>query len=174
MADVPGKIWAHVCQCSNLVTFSLGMLAGFAIKYYVAEVPPANSSEAWNEDGFLAEGGGQFKLVLVVRSDLKMGKGKMAAQCSHATLKAYKQVSMHKKDVLKGWESNGQPKVVVRIENESSLLALASEARKAGLTVSLIQDAGRTQVAPGSRTVLGVGPGPSNTVDQVTGHLKLM
>jgi len=40
--------------------------------------------------------------------------------------------------------------------------------------VSLIQDAGRTQVAPGSRTVLGVGPGPNELIDKVTGHLKLM
>ncbi|KAG0700695.1 Peptidyl-tRNA hydrolase 2, mitochondrial [Chionoecetes opilio] len=48
--------------------------------------------EGWDEDGFLAEGSGEMKLVPVVRSDLKMGKGKAAAQCSHATLKSYKQL----------------------------------------------------------------------------------
>lgn len=53
------------------------------------------------------------------------------------------------------------------------MLDLASLAREVGLTVSLIQDAGRTQIAPGSRTVLGVGPGSVELVDQITGHLKL-
>ncbi|XP_076068001.1 peptidyl-tRNA hydrolase 2, mitochondrial-like isoform X3 [Oratosquilla oratoria] len=125
------------------------------------------------KDGFLSAGSGQHKLVLVVRSDLKMGKGKVAAQCSHATLKAYKQVKQNQPGILRTWEMNGQPKVVVKIDNEEDLIELTATARTVGLTTSLIQDAGRTQIAPGSRTVLGVGPGPSDLVDQVTGHLKL-
>ncbi|KAA0184385.1 hypothetical protein HAZT_HAZT003999 [Hyalella azteca] len=125
-------------------------------------------------DGFLAESGGEQKLVLVVRNDLKMGKGKMAAQCSHATLKAFKQSTLRNPAALRAWEQSGQPKVVVKVDDEAALLEVAANARAAGLTVSLIQDAGRTQVAPGSRTVLGVGPGPSQDLDKVTGHLKLM
>ncbi|XP_042215348.1 peptidyl-tRNA hydrolase 2, mitochondrial-like isoform X3 [Homarus americanus] len=124
-------------------------------------------------DGFLSEGSGELKLVLIVRSDLKMGKGKVAAQCSHATLKAYKQTQKRDSRLLRAWEMNGQPKVVLKIEDEASMLDLASLARDAGLTVSLIQDAGRTQIAPGSRTVLGIGPGTVELVDTVTGHLKL-
>ncbi|KAK3859228.1 hypothetical protein Pcinc_034633 [Petrolisthes cinctipes] len=129
--------------------------------------------EGWDEDGFLAAGSGEYKLVLVVRSDLKMGKGKAAAQCSHATLKAYKQLQQKSKRLLRAWEMNGQPKVVVKIDDEGSLLDLASQGREVGLTVSLIQDAGRTQVTPGSRTVLALGPGPVHLLDQITGHLKL-
>lgn len=64
-----------------------------------------------SQDGFLSDGNGQMKLVLVVRTDLKMGKGKIAAQCSHATLKAYKQSSVYNKPMLKAWEKIGQPKV---------------------------------------------------------------
>ncbi|XP_030648917.1 peptidyl-tRNA hydrolase 2, mitochondrial [Chanos chanos] len=116
---------------------------------------------------------GEFKMVLVVRTDLKMGKGKVAAQCSHAAVSAYKQVQRRNPDVLKQWEYCGQPKVVVKAPDEESLLELLTRAREVGLPVSLIQDAGRTQIAPGSRTVLGVGPGPADLVDQVTGHLKL-
>lgn len=63
--------------------------------------------------------------------------------------------------------------VVVKIDDEASLMDLSALAREAGLTVSVIQDAGHTQVAPGSRTVVGIGPGPVDLIDQVTGHLKL-
>ncbi|KAI0234548.1 Peptidyl-tRNA hydrolase 2, mitochondrial [Lamellibrachia satsuma] len=116
---------------------------------------------------------GEYKLVLVVRTDLKMGKGKVAAQCSHAAVDATKQLRRTNAAILKEWEDNGQPKVVVKTENEDMLLQLAEHARALGLTISVICDAGRTQIAPGSKTVLGVGPGPQNLVDKVTGHLKL-
>lgn len=62
----------------------------------------------------------------------------------------------------------------MKIEDEVALMNVTKEARAANLTVSLIQDAGRTQVAPGSRTVLAIGPGLSTDIDKVTGHLKLM
>ncbi|XP_059400494.1 peptidyl-tRNA hydrolase 2, mitochondrial-like [Carassius carassius] len=116
---------------------------------------------------------GEFKMILVVRTDLKMGKGKVAAQCSHAAVSAYKQVQRRNPELLKQWEYCGQPKVVVKAPDEDCLLELLSHAKEVGLPVSLIQDAGRTQIAPGSRTVLGVGPGPADLVDKVTGHLKL-
>ncbi|TTK47648.1 Peptidyl-tRNA hydrolase 2, mitochondrial [Bagarius yarrelli] len=116
---------------------------------------------------------GELKLILAVRTDLKMGKGKVAAQCSHAAVSAYKQVQRRNPELLKKWEYYGQPKVVVKVPDEESLMELLYHAKKVGLPVSLIQDAGRTQIAPGSRTVLGVGPGPADLVDGVTGHLKL-
>jgi len=116
---------------------------------------------------------GEFKLVLVVRTDLKMGKGKTAAQCCHAAVMAYQQLHDKYPDLLEEWRSQGQAKVVLRTDDEESLLQLASDAKAAGLVVSVVRDAGRTQVAPGSKTVLGVGPGPKELVDKVTGHLKL-
>lgn len=115
----------------------------------------------------------ELKLILVVRKDLSMGKGKVAAQCSHAAVAAYKQLQRRDPDLLKQWEYYGQPKVVVKADDEESLLELWQKAKALGLPVSLIQDAGRTQIAPGSRTVLGVGPGPGDLIDKVTGHLKL-
>lgn len=116
---------------------------------------------------------GELKMILIVRSDLKMGKGKVAAQCSHAAVSAYKQVQCRNPELLKQWEYYGQPKVVVKVPDEGTLLELLYHAKEVGLPVSLIQDAGRTQIAPGSRTVLGVGPGPADLVDRVTGHLRL-
>ncbi|KAL2095252.1 hypothetical protein ACEWY4_009971 [Coilia grayii] len=115
----------------------------------------------------------ELKLILVVRKDLSMGKGKVAAQCSHAAVSAYKQLQRRDPDLLRQWEYYGQPKVVVKADDEESLMELWRKAKELGLPVSLIQDAGRTQIAPGSRTVLGVGPGPGDLIDKVTGHLKL-
>jgi PTH2 family peptidyl-tRNA hydrolase len=63
--------------------------------------------------------------------------------------------------------------VVVKEPDEEALMELLTHAKMLGLTVSLIQDAGRTQIEPGSRTVLGIGPGPADLMDKVTGHLKL-
>jgi len=114
-----------------------------------------------------------MKLVLVVRNDLKMGKGKAAAQCSHATLAAYKQAKRKSPAWLRVWECNGQPKVTLKCESEDSLHTMLAQARSLGLVSAVIADAGRTQIAPGSKTVLAVGPAPGSMIDQVTGHLKL-
>lgn len=130
------------------------------------------ANELGHETSVMGEGG-EFKMVIVVRTDLKMGKGKVAAQCSHAAVSSYKQVQRRNPELLKQWEYCGQPKVVLKAPDEETLVHLLTEAKSLGLTVSLIQDAGRTQIAPGCRTVLGIGPGPAEIVDKVSGHLKL-
>lgn len=117
---------------------------------------------------------GNYKLTLVVRSDLGMTKGKIAAQCGHATLACYKIAKMVNPQLLRVWEQSGQAKVALKCESEDKLLELQAIALSLGLPAQTIQDAGRTQIAAGSRTVLGVGPGPAELIDQVTGHLKLL
>ncbi|KAI1269445.1 PTH2-domain-containing protein [Xylariaceae sp. FL1019] len=124
----------------------------------------------------------ECKLMLVVRTDLGMTKGKIAAQCSHATLACYKTLSRAaarnpsstEASLLKRWENLGQAKVAVQVKSEDELLTLMGTARSLGITAEVIQDAGRTQIDPGSLTVLGVGPAPKSLVDQVTGGLKLL
>jgi PTH2 family peptidyl-tRNA hydrolase len=86
---------------------------------------------------------------------------------------AYQRALRHHPAILEQWEECGQAKVVLKVETENDLLELATKARSQGLITSLVCDAGRTQIAPGSRTVLGIGPGPVNIVDRVSGHLKL-
>ncbi|XP_033130126.1 peptidyl-tRNA hydrolase 2, mitochondrial isoform X2 [Brassica rapa] len=95
----------------------------------------------------------RFKMVLVARNDLKMGKGKIAAQCR--------------------WENCAQPKVVVKIESEEEMLALRERAKSLKLPTHITIDAGKTQIAPDSRTVMAI-LGPVDVVDDVTGGLKLM
>eukprot|EP01134_Creolimax_fragrantissima_P007584 CFRG7584T1 len=118
--------------------------------------------------------GGESKMVLVVRMDLKMGKGKIAAQCAHAAVKGYKSTLKRNPALLRQWLDNGQPKVVVKCDDEEIFYAVAEHARALGLGAHMIADAGRTQIASGSVTVVGVGPGPVELVNKVTGHLKLL
>ncbi|KAI7753011.1 hypothetical protein M8C21_031567 [Ambrosia artemisiifolia] len=114
-----------------------------------------------------------FKMVLVVRNDLKMGKGKIAAQCSHATLGLYKKILHRAPKALSRWEMCGQVKVVVKIESEDDMLELQKRAKSLAIPTHIVIDAGRTQIAPNSRTVMAV-LGPADMVDDVTGGLKLL
>ncbi|CAD8196227.1 unnamed protein product [Paramecium octaurelia] len=116
----------------------------------------------------------RYKMVCVVRMDLKMGIGKIAAQTGHAVLGAYKQVLNSKYELLQKWEGSGQAKVVLKCESQNELLDIEAKARQNGLNTYLVTDAGRTQVQPGSQTVCAIGPADCDLIDQVTGHLKLL
>ncbi|KFR05518.1 peptidyl-tRNA hydrolase 2, mitochondrial [Opisthocomus hoazin] len=157
---------------SVIAGVACGVCLGWGIRGRLLRPPRTPASSAGSEADVMGESG-EFKMVLVVRNDLKMGKGKVAAQCSHAAVSAYRQVQRRNPELLKQWEYCGQPKVVLKAPDEETLIQLLADAKHLGLTVSLIQDAGRTQIAPGSQTVLGIGPGPADVVDKVSGHLKL-
>lgn len=117
---------------------------------------------------------GDYKMVLVVRNDLRMGKGKIGAQCGHAAVGAYQNAMKRCPQYVRQWENNGCAKIAVRVESESELMEILKAARERNLNTCLIRDAGRTQIQPNSKTVLAVGPAPCQLVDQVTGHLKLL
>ncbi|CAN8103487.1 unnamed protein product [Discula destructiva] len=141
------------------------------------------SGEATPTGPTVEDTGEECKLVLIVRTDLGMTKGKIAAQCSHATLACYKTLSRQARKagpaspaarLLSRWERYGQAKVAVQIKSLDDLEELMGKAQSLGITAEVIQDAGRTQIDPGSLTVLGVGPAPKSVVDLVTGGLKLL
>lgn len=113
------------------------------------------------------------KMVLVVRNDLGMGKGKVASQCAHAAVQCYIEGQQNQKDIILQWTMFGQPKVVLKANSEEELNNLYHKAKTLGLICCIIQDAGRTQLASGTSTVLGVGPGHTRDVDKITSHLKL-
>ncbi|KAF8944080.1 hypothetical protein BGZ47_004678 [Haplosporangium gracile] len=115
----------------------------------------------------------EYKMVLIIRTDLNMGKGKAAAQCCHATLANYKELSKKSPKALARWEYFGQAKVTLKVDNEEDMLMLQAQAMSIGLAAHSIRDAGRTQIAAGSRTVLAIGPGPISVVNSITGKLKL-
>lgn len=117
-----------------------------------------------------------YKMVLVVRSDITMGKGKTAAQCAHAAVECCRQISANEKyqQIYESWLFQGQPKVVLKISDKEKLMSLASNAHKAGLIISIIKDAGKTQLEPGTISTLGIGPGPKQLLDDLTSQLKLL
>ncbi|XP_063900150.1 peptidyl-tRNA hydrolase 2, mitochondrial-like isoform X2 [Zophobas morio] len=109
-----------------------------------------------------------MKMALVVRTDLNMKSGKIAAQCCHAAVGVYCKLQKSNPKL------NAQPKIVLKIPDERSLVDIMHKAKSLGLCTVLITDAGRTQVPSGSKTVLAVGPGPSQIINECTGHLKLL
>lgn len=119
-----------------------------------------------------------FKMVILVRQDLNMGVGKVAAQVGHGVLGAYKNILESKNsswtEALNYWEDLGQAKIVLKVKNKEDMLKIYNDAKSAGLNTCIIADAGRTQVEPGSFTVLAIGPGKSGDIDKITGHLKLL
>lgn len=60
------------------------------------------------------------------------------------------------------------------MKSEEELELLQATAVSLGLVAEVIADAGRTQIASGSHTVLGIGPAPKSVIDKVTGSLKLL
>ena len=112
-----------------------------------------------------------LKQVILVRHDLKLPKGKMAAQVSHASLETA--LKSHKDDLQK-WRSQGMKKVILKVADQKELLKFKQMAEDPGLVAALITDAGHTVVEPGTMTCLGIGPDKEDKIDKLTGHLKMM
>jgi PTH2 family peptidyl-tRNA hydrolase len=94
----------------------------------------------------------EYKMVIVVRGDIRLSPGKMAAQVAHAAVNCAFSAKKNYKDWFDGWYDEGQKKVVVKVKNMEELRELQDEARKSKLPHSLITDAGHTQLPPGTVT----------------------
>lgn len=116
----------------------------------------------------------EYKVVVIVRTDLDMGKGKIAAQVGHASVELALRAQKMDKKAFDTWMSGGQKKVVVKVSNKDELIRYMNEARSNGLYTCAITDAGRTQIEPGSMTCVGIGPAPDSEIDKVTGELKML
>lgn len=112
-----------------------------------------------------------MKQVIVIRDDLGLSSGKLAAQVAHASQHALANADADHRRI---WESNGSPKIVLQGEDESHLESLQQTAATRSLPHSLIRDQGRTELEPNTVTALGIGPAPSETIDNVTGDLSLL
>ena len=115
-----------------------------------------------------------FKFVILVRNDVKMTKGKVAAQVAHAAVNCA--FACKKKDPAKfnKWYDSGQAKVVLKVDSLRDLYEFKAVAEAVGITCSLIIDAGRTQIEPGTVTCLGIGPEKVSVLDKITGELKML
>ena len=118
--------------------------------------------------------GEKLKMVFVVNHELKMGKGKIAAQVAHAAVKATLACGEQDPSLLDAWFKTGQKKICVKGDSAHHLDQLSSDAKKNGILVNKIHDAGHTQIPAGSFTVLALGPCRDEDVEIITGDLKLL
>jgi PTH2 family peptidyl-tRNA hydrolase len=122
----------------------------------------------------LTTGDFRYKLVIAVRRDLDMGKGKIAVQVGHATITSAETTRKRHPDWWNNWFNEGQRKVVVKVNSESDLDQLRRKAEEMGIAAEIIHDSGLTQVEPGTSTCVGIGPAPAELVDKITGDLPLL
>jgi PTH2 family peptidyl-tRNA hydrolase len=116
----------------------------------------------------------EYKQVIVFRSDLKLSKGKIAAQAGHAAVSAVEEARKHHRGWWEAWAREGQCKIAVKVKSEKELLELEEQAKELALPNALIVDRGLTEIPEGTVTCLGIGPAPAEKVDRLTGKLKLL
>ena len=112
-----------------------------------------------------------IKFVIVVRKDLNMGCGKIAAQVGHAC----STVVYNHFNYIFNWINYGnQKKAVLKVQSENELINLIKKAKELKILTTIIRDAGKTQIEPNTITCCGFGPDDDNLLDRLTGHLKLL
>lgn len=114
------------------------------------------------------------KMALVVRGDLKMTKGKTGAQCAHAAIICFENAFKQRSDLLNAWMSVGQPKIVLRVDSLQQMEEIVKTANERNVIHGVVRDAGKTQVAAGTVTVLGLGPDTVSNIDSLVKHLRLL
>lgn len=112
-----------------------------------------------------------MKQAILVRKDLNLPKGKLAAQVAHAAVDA---VLKTDKETIAEWRAEGAKKVVLKVKDEKELRDYQKKADRAGLRTVLITDGGLTVVPPGTVTVVGIGPDEDQKIGKVVGNLKLL
>jgi len=116
----------------------------------------------------------EYKQVILIRTDLKMGTGKKCAQSCHASVSASDLVRIKNKVIWKNWKNTGQKKVVLKVMGMDDLNEIVVKLEKKNIPYFLVKDAGLTQLSPGTTTALGIGPVLSRELDEITGNLKLL
>ena len=115
-----------------------------------------------------------FKQSLVVRRDLGMSWGKIVVQAAHASVSALEEARQRKPEWARRWIEEGQKKIALKVSSYDELLELARKCDELEIPYSIIQDAGLTELPPGTVTAIGIGPAPEELIDKVTGNLPLL
>ena len=114
------------------------------------------------------------KQVIIIRKDLGMGVGKTAAQASHASIMSYLEAVKVDGKVVEEWLRQGQKKIVLKVDDDKAMKRLYEALKFKGIPCALVNDAGLTQLPPGTMTALGAGPWRKGELDMLTGGLKLL
>lgn len=100
----------------------------------------------------------EFKMWLVIRTDLPLSQGKMGAQVGHAFGRLYMEAAKLRPGIFEAYLTDNEPKITVKVSDEAKLRRVEMEAKAAGIPCQLIRDAGRSEVAPNTPTVCAFGP----------------
>jgi PTH2 family peptidyl-tRNA hydrolase len=116
----------------------------------------------------------KYKQVIIIRQDIGMGVGKKVAQGCHAAVTAVEEARRQTPEIYRAWMNEGQKKIALKVPDEPELRKLYFDATKMNLPCSIIQDAGLTQLEPGTTTAIAIGPARSDEIDKICSHLKLL
>lgn len=122
------------------------------------------------------------KQALIARSDLKMPKGKLAAQMSHASVAALlsqgerdgNTLTIQLREDQIPWIEGSHTKVSLKVQSEDELVYLYDQAMELGLPAALIRDEGRTVFTEPTLTCCAIGPADGDLINKVTSTLKLL
>ncbi len=117
---------------------------------------------------------GEIKQAIIIRADINMSKGKSVAQGAHASLMSFFEAEREDRSITKKWLEQGEKKIVLKTENEESLIKLYNAFKYKKVPCALVTDAGLTELPPGTKTALGVGPWMSEEFSDITDRLKLL
>ena len=129
-----------------------------------------------------------IKQFIIIRKDLNMRKGKIAAQAAHASMKVF--FDMMKENIknndnsmemtlkvtnpfMKDWIMGNFTKIGLSVNSEDELLAIYNQAKEAGLPCSLILDAGLTEFDGPTYTAVAIGPDELSKITPITSKLSL-
>lgn len=121
----------------------------------------------------------KYKMAIVVRKDLKLSKGKLAGQVSHAAIGCYKKVkedelnTLLNEDIAEKWFEEGQVKVILQVPTEEDLHQLVAKCVLQEVPCFEVRDLGLTELEPNTFTCVGIGPDLSDKINRITGSLKL-
>ena len=111
-----------------------------------------------------------YKQVIVVDEELGMSKGKTAAQACHASLNAFLRAE---RPLRKDWNEHGGKKILLE-KGDRTFGELIEKAERLNIPHYKVNDAGHTELEPGTATALGIGPAESDEIDRITSELKLI
>jgi PTH2 family peptidyl-tRNA hydrolase len=126
-----------------------------------------------------------MKMVIIIRKDLNMGKGKMIAQASYATLKIFLDrafanpeghiIEIPVTSAMMHWMNGGYKKITVYVNSEKELLEVYDKAQEAGIPAALVRDHDLTEFYKEyAYTAAAIGPEAETLIDPITGHLPLL
>ena len=136
----------------------------------------------------------RVKQVIIARKDLKMNRGKLAAQVAHASMAVIldmmeksiiddfannyhftkREIQYENNSFLAKWLDKQFAKVVLKVNSEEELEYFYNKAKELNLPTSLIEDSGYTQFkGQKTKTTCAIGPCDPEVLDKLTGELKL-